>query len=443
MSQSLSSETKYILHLAWPLIGTHLLHISMVFVDNAFVGRLGAEPLAALAIALTFFHFFYVFCAGLFTALTPMIAGAHGAGDDALVGRIVRQGLRLVIPFSIVVIIFIYQSSNVLRWMGQSPELIPLAQVYLRSLVWGIPPMLAVICLRLFNEALSNTRTSIVVTAIGAGANVVLDYMLIFGKWGAPALGIAGAAYTTALVQWIMFLVLGGYLLWHPDYHKYGLAKGPYKTDWQTIKSIVALGLPISATMLGEMSFFMTTTLIMGLLGTKALASHQIALNSAAFVFMIPIGLSMAASIRVGQYWGRYDYDGIARAGKASYCIGLVTQSLTSALFLFFPHLIVKVYTNDPQLTDLAVTLLRIAGIFQLFDGFQSIGVGLLRGLKDTRIPFIAVIVSFWGLGMISGYLMTFVFDMGPKGLWYGMLFGLMAATFFHASRFYQKIKNN
>lgn len=434
-------EVKRILNLAWPVMGAQLLWLSMVFVDNIMVGRLGQDPLASMAMASTLFSFLYVSSMGVLSALSPIISHAFGAGQQDTIATTVRQGIRLSVLLSLVIILVFFQSHAILGFLGQKEHLLGDARSYLIALAWGVPAQVGFICLRQFSEAISDTKASFIIVAIGASLNVPLDYALIFGKWGLPELGVVGAGYATSTLSWVMLISMVVYMGLSRKYQAYGIWKGPFRTDWGTIREIIRIGVPTSGGMVAEMAFFGGTTLMMGTIGSQALASHQIALNAAAFMFMLPLGLSIGVAIRLGQLRGANDVLGVRVASRASLLITLGTQCIPASLFLLYPEPIARLYTSDPELLGLACYLLQIGGIFQIFDGLQVVGIAALRGLKDTRIPFINTLISFWLVGAPFGMWLTFSKGVGPSGLWFGMMGGLALASALHWGRLYYLIR--
>ncbi len=422
------------LHLAWPIMGAQILTLGMVFTDNVMVARLGEKPLAAMAMAGTIYSTCYILAMGILSALSPAISHAYGAKDSVSIGRWIRQGTRLSFVLSSCVILVLINSKNILVFLGQDPELAAVAQTFLRALAWGVPGQYLYFCGRTLSEGTSDSRPSIYIAAIGVLANIGLDYLLIYGKLGFPAWGVAGAGYATSLINWIMAGAMGLYLKGHARYKDFGIFdRGPW-FEKNLVRDFIRIGLPISGGMLAEMCFFAGATLLMGTLGSEKLAAHQIAINAASLTFMIPLGLAFAVGIRVGQFRGRGDNLGMVRAGRAGFLVTLLMQCLPGGLFLLFPEVVTSLYTSDPALTERAVALLRVGGIFQIFDGLQVVGISALRGLRDTKIPFLNTVISFWLLGApLAIFLMK---RIGPVGVWYGMVIGLGLASAFHLLRF-------
>lgn len=434
-SLSYRKEIAATLRLAWPIMGAQLLTLGMVFTDNVMVARLGEKPLGALAIAGTLYSTLYIVSMGVLSAMSPAISHAYGAGNANEVGSWFRQGARFSFLLSALSMFVLWNGGRVLSWLGQSPELAALAQEFLRAIAIGVPAQTLYFCARTVCEGTSDSRPSIVIAALGVLLNVFLDYVLIYGRLGFPALGVMGAGLATAGVNWMMAIAIGIYLARHERYRAFRLFDSAPFWNGAFVRELLRVGAPISGCMLAEMGFFAGATLVMGTIGNHALASHQIAINAASFTFMIPLGLSFAVSIRVGQHRGRGDSAGAFHSGRSGFWLTLILQSVPAGLFLFFPRVVTILYTSDPSLTATAVTLLKVAGVFQIFDGLQVVGIAALRGLKDTKLPFLNTLVSFWLLGAPAALWMAGT--RGPTGIWLGMVLGLGLAAGLHLARFH------
>lgn len=430
------SEATSILRLAWPVMGAQCLMLSMVFVDNVMVGHLGPEPLGAMAMASVVYGIFFVTSIGLMSALSPLISQAFGAKDFDKVGFYFRQGLYVAGFCAAAAILLITQSDHLLALLGQKAKLIPIARTFLRAIAWGTPAQMAYVCIRQYTEGTSDTPPSIITVGIGTIINALLDYGLIFGNWGFPKLGVAGSGYATASVQWAMALAMFGYVSVSPKYLRYRFWKGSFAFDWTAIKEIFGLGLPLAGGMISEVAFFGGSTLVMGTIGTRELAAHQIAMNAASFTFMIPLGLAIAAAIRIGQLTGMKNLEQVRVAGQVSLRLTVLLQLISASCFILMPTLISRMYTSSVDIIALSTRFLVVAGIFQIFDGLQVMGINLLKGISDTRRPFINSFVSYWVVGAPSALALTFPLKIGPTGLWYGMLVGLASASLLHWLRF-------
>jgi MATE family multidrug resistance protein len=318
--------------------------------------------------------------------------------------------------------------------MGQEPENIALAEGYLRAIAWGYFPGLGFAVLRSFVSALSRTRPVIVTMICGTLFNVAVNYVLAFGKFGLPALGLAGLGWASTLSLWGMFVALAIYILSQPQLRVYGAFANLHQFDGKIFWELVRVGVPIGVLAGVEGGFFAFATLLMGQLGTVTLAAHQIALQSAVVTFTISLGISMAATVRVGQLIGQENPKGARLAGFVSIGMAAVFMGIMGIVFWIVPGTIVSLYidTADPAnaaVVSLAKTLLGVAAMFQLVDGVQVTAAGALRGLKDTKIPLLIGILAYWAVGLSCGYTLGFVLGWGSVGLWWGFAIGLAVAA--------------
>lgn len=433
-------EVKATFRLGWPIVGAQLLWMSMFVVDNIMVGQIGKEALGSLAIAASLVSFISTGIIGILAAVSPMVSQAFGAEKHSEIGVVVRHALALSLLFSLVEIGVYWFSEPLMVMLGQDPVLSMGGQDYLRAFTWGVPAKVAFICLRHFTEGTSDSIPSIAIAAIGSIVNAIFNYALIFGNWGFPALGLAGAGHSTSAVHWLITLTMVGYIFANKNYQKFEFFK-VISLDLRRFWDILVLGVPMGAAILCELSFFVSTTFLAGLIGIVPLASHQIALTAASFTFMAPLGLSFAVCIRVAQAMGRGDLALARTSGTAGIILGASISFISALVFLAIPEVIVGFYTSEPDVIALAVTLLRVAGIFQLFDSIQVCGMGMLRGLKESKVPFINTMIAFWVIGFPLALLTVFEWEMGAIGLWIGMLVGLGLAAIAHLVRFYRVTK--
>ena len=411
----------------------------MVFVDNLVVARLGPEALASMAMATSIVVILQVLCLGMLSPISALVSQAVGAGRPEDVGPTLRRGMFLALAMSAVIVMLFTISDHLLLALGQDPALVPQAKQFLLALSWGIPATLGYVTMRQLTEGVSDTHPSVVVAACAAVLNLGLDVGLVFGMWGFPRLELVGAGIATASASWFMFLCMLAYVRWNPRYREYCL--GSTAPDrGHSLAEIIRVGLPLGGSLLAEIVFFCGATLVMGVIGMHAQASHQIALNAASVTFMVPLGISFAVAIRVSRARGARDTQGIRLAGQAGLILALGAQTLAAACFLLIPGSIAHLYTSNPALTPLAVSLLRIGGLFQWFDGIQVVGMGMLRGLLDTRLPFVLTVISYWLVGTPCALYLAFGLKWGPVGLWFGMVAGLGAAAILLQLRFWKLV---
>jgi multidrug resistance protein, MATE family len=427
--------------LSGPVVAAQLGQTSMTFVDTIVVGRLGRDELAGVALGHSIFFFVFVLCMGVLIAVGPMVSQAFGAGDNRAIGRSVRQGLWLGTLLAIPAVLILLNARPILLALGQEEVAAAGAARYLKALAPGFFPALWVIVFRAFMEALGRPWPVTFITFAGVLLNVVANYTLAFGYFGFPALGLVGTGIASTIAYVVMFIGLLAYIKLDPRLDAYGVFNQLGRPDGEYFREIVRIGWPIGVTLGVETSLFTMTALLMGTLGTTALASHQIALQCAAFAFMVPLGIAIATSVRVGQHAGRADAEGTRKAGLAGMGLALVAMSLAALAFLTIPRPIVSLYIDlslpeNIEVANLAVRLLGIAAVFQLFDGLQVSAGGALRGLKDTRVPMIIGTTAYLLIGLGTGYVAAFVVGWGAPGLWWGLVLGLSSAAVLLTWRF-------
>ena len=431
-------ETAATLALALPLVLTQLTQMSISFVDVVMVGRLGTASMAAAVIGSTVYLTLAMVCLGVVVAVQPSVAQATGAGDAAAASRATRQGLWLGLLLGAPVVVGLGYMEPVLLATGQAPETADLAARYLAAIRWGFVPNLWFTALRGLCEGVARPRPVLVVTLVGVAVNVALNWVLIYGQLGAPALGMVGTGWASSVSVCAMTVLLGAYVFWGP-LRGYRVFRGLRRPEPAALRELFALGWPIGVTFGLEGGLFTAATLLIGQMGEVALAAHQIALNAASVAFMVPLGIGMAGAVRVGQAAGAGDVRGAARAGWAAIALGGASMGASALAFWLAPGVIVWVYAGadaDPELARRAVVLLGIAAVFQLADGTQAAAAGALRGLKDTRVPMLIGAVSYWGLGLGLGALLLFGLDRGAPGMWWGLTLGLAAAAVMLTARF-------
>ncbi len=438
----LTAEIRECLHLAIPLAGAQLAQTATAFVDTIMMGLLGSSILAAGGLGASVFQALILISTGIVSAVSPIVAAAHGAGQPVLVGKALRQGFWLALGLALPICGLLWFADRWLVWLGQSPETIALLTPYTRSIVWGIVPALQFAVLRNFVSALSDPRPVIAIVVGGTVFNIAANYVLMFGKLGFPELRLAGIGWASALSLWGMLVALALYIVTQPRYRIYQPFRGLAQFERRTFQALVRVGAPIGILAAVETGMFTVTMLIMGQLGTLALAAHQIALQTAAITFMVPLGISLATTVRVGHKLGQQDLVGARLAGSVGIAIAALFMSLMGLLFWLFPKNIVAIYldVNDPAnlaVVELAQQLLGVAAVFQMVDGIQVSATGALRGLQDTRIPMLIGIVAYWAIGLTSGYFLGIHFQLGGVGLWWGLALGLTVAAIVLTWRFY------
>jgi MATE family multidrug resistance protein len=419
------NSLRALLRLALPIVAVQLGTMLMGVVDTIMVGHLSARALAAVALGNVYFWTCAIFGMGLIMALDPVIAQAIGARDEVAVTRGFQRGLVLAVLLTVPTSVALLFAGPVLRALGQADDVVSLARDYALFCIPGVFPFLAFNVLLQTLQAMERVRP-IVVTMIAANlANVFINWVLIFGKLGAPALGVAGAAWATSASRWIMVAALLG-VAW-PALRSY---LHPVRRDAFALAPLgrmAALGAPIGIQFQLEYGIFAVVGLLMGTIGTTALAAHQVALNIASFTFMVPMGIAAAAAVLVGHAVGRDDAPAARSTAVAALATGVGFMLVMSIVLLAAPGLIARVYTTDTSVIAIAVVLIPLAGVFQVFDGLQVVCGGILRGLGDTHSPLIANILGFWAIGLPLGLWLGMRLEQGPAGLWWGLVAGLAA----------------
>ena len=442
----LYSEVTAFLKLAMPLASVQLSQAAIGFVDTLMMGRIGLETLAAGGLAALTFSVFLYTSSGMLMGVSPIVATAYGAGNKPEIERVVQQGCLLAIGITIPISLGIANFDILMRQLGQAETTVVLGNTYLDIMVWGFFPALGFALLRSVVSAMSHTRIIMAIAIGGTIINIIGDYVLGFGKFGFPQLGIAGLALASILAIWVMFLALVGYILTQKELKTYRFFRQIYRVDRQIITSLLHVGIPIGIATALEIGLFTIVTYLMGLLGTEVLAAHQIVLQTIAITFMVPLAMSYAATIRVGQEIGQTGLIGATRAGYIGAALGLGFMILMAVILLIFPRQIIGIFINssDPRNTNvvnLATGLMTIAAISQILDGPQKIIMGALYGLQDTRIPMILSFVAFWGIGLASGYWLGFHTSLGGNGLWIGQSIGIAISAVMFFWRFHHLVR--
>ena len=420
---SLGRELAATARLAGPLIGGQLTLVGMSFTDTVMAGRLDAAALGAVAVGSSVWASIMLFSTGVLMVLAPSVAQAEGAGERRRVAPLTRQTFWVSLGLAAVAMVVAANLRPFLELLRVEPVIVPAAAGYLEALCWGVPAWAVYMVLRNMSEGLGATRPTLYFGLLGLAANVPADWVLMYGKLGLPALGAVGCGYATAGVWWLQLTGLAIYV-------------GREPPSREASAAILRFGLPVGVMWLMEVSMFTMVALMIGTMGTVMVAGHQVTLNFAALTFMVPLGLSMATSVRVGNALGRRDPAGVRLAARAGYALALCSQTVSATLMLSVPGWIAGIYTDDPAVIAIAVQLLFLAAIFQLSDGIQVSSAGILRGLNDTRVPMLLTVVAYWLVGLPLGALLGFRFDLGPRGMWMGMIAGLTAAALLLALRY-------
>jgi multidrug resistance protein, MATE family len=425
----IKSDARTIFRLGAPLIANNLANAGMTFADTVMAGQLGARELAGLAIGVSYFNLCFFLGLGVLMALSPCVAHAYGASDDSSVTKFLRQSLWLVIGLSVLLVAALWQVERGLQAFHIAPDILPIAVSYVETISWGLPALLGFCALRFTSEGLGITRSIMYIAFLCLAVNVLGNWLFIYGHWGFPKLGAVGCAVATAISVWLMLIVMIAYMQWHPQFRLYRFFARVDAPNIKILRQIVRVGLPIGSTILFEGGLFMIAGLLMGSMGATIASAHQIALNYAALMFMIPMALSSATTIHVGHVVGRGNIAAARMAGWVGIAI-CGTMMCASALFivLFSAH-IAMMYTQDSTVLELTKTLLLMAAIFQISDGLQVGAHGALRGFKDTTIPMALSLIAYWCVGFPIAYFYGVHQVRGPVYVWVGLIAGLALAA--------------
>ena len=429
------------LQLAIPVVVGMVASFSMNFFDTLMAGRLPDKEIALAGIATggAIWSAMLMFVLGVLMALQPVVAQVDGAGNRSEGGAAARQGMWIALAVSVPFVLFLRSGGPMLQWMAVGADIVPTAIEYMNAISWGAPGMCLLLTLRFFSEGSGYTRPTMYMGLLGIMLNVPLNYVLMFGKLGLPALGAEGCGVATSIVIWAQLLMMFFYVRWHAHFKEFELFKRWDWPQWAEISKLLKIGLPIGTGIFVEGSLFIGAALLIARLGALPASAHLIAINYSALMFMIPLGLASAVTTRVGNALGRGEPEAARYAGLIGLLIVLFTQTLSAASMIIFPKFIVSIYTNDPAITSIAVGLLFYSAIFQYADGIQICAAGALRGLKDTVVPMFINMVSYLLVGLSVGYYLTFNKAMGPAGMWIGMIVGLSFGAVLLLGRFLSK----
>jgi len=440
---SYPSHARILLALGLPLIASHLAQMLLHVTDTVMLGWYGVPELAAVVLGASAFFIVFILGSGFGIAVMGMVAAAVGSGDETQVRRNTRMGLWLSMFYGVLIFPLLWWSGPILLAAGQEAHVSALAQEYLRIAGLGMVPALLIMVFKSYLAALERTQVVLWVTLAGVGLNIVLNWLFIFGNWGAPELGVRGAAIASVVVQALGAVLLALYAGWLPALRRFHLFQRFWRPDWQALRNVFRLGWPIGLTGLAEGGLFQASALMMGWLGAEALAAHGIALEITALSFMVHLGLSNAATVRVGRADGAGDRlamrDSALTAVALSFAFGLVMV----ALFLALPEALVALFldTSKPESAPIiafGAVLLAVAALFQMFDAMQVMALGLLRGVQDTKVPMWLASFSYWIVGIPASYILAFPLGLGGVGLWLGLVVGLVFASVLLMVRFWR-----
>ena len=422
--------------LAWPLVLANLAQVAIGATDVLMVSWLGPGPLAAAALGANLFFLTFLLGQGLAMATAPLMAQALGRRVRAAreVRAIVGQGVLISVAYVLPCWAVMWHSGAILRAFGQDPSLSEIAEAYVQALQWGLLPAVLFVLARCLLAVLGRPRAAVAATVTAVVLNAFLNWVLIFGGLGAPALGVVGAAVSSSVVNLVMLLLAVGYCAYDRRLRRFRPSWRAFAPDLGHLAELLRVGVPISMALALEMSVFAVAAFLMGALGAEALVAHAIAMQVVSLTFSVPQGIAQAATVRVGLAAGRGAAVDVGRAGAAAYALGLGFMACTATLLVAAPGAVAEVFVDagDPmnsEVVGLVTTCLQVAGLFQLFDGAQVIGAGALRGLRDTRVPMALAGIGYWAVGVPAAVALAFGARLGAVGVWVGLLLGLVAVA--------------
>jgi multidrug resistance protein, MATE family len=440
---TLRAHIKETVSLALPISFGQLGHIMMGVVDSMMVGVIGAIPLAASSLVNGLFFLIMVIGIGVSMAATPLISMNKGAGKNKECGDVFSNSVVVNISFSVILMGASYSLSYLIPLINEPPEVVKEAIPFLRALSFSVIPFMVFQSYRQFLEGLSIPNPPMVIALLANILNALLNWIFIYGKLGFPSMGLYGSGISTTVSRWIMAIALVVFVhnykrirIYHPYVHlKF--------TNWALVKRLFSIGLPSGFQYFLEVAAFSFAAVMLGWMGSRQLAAHQIAINLASVSYMIILGIGYAGSIRVGQFVGEKNWINVRDAGFAAHAISFLFMLCSGILFIVFREQLASMYVKDKTVIEIASQLLIVAALFQIFDGMQATGVGILRGLTDVKIPLLVSLFTYWIIGIPVAALLGFYFNMGAFGVWLGLLLSLALLGISMVIRFHLKTKNH
>jgi MATE family multidrug resistance protein len=426
------------IRLALPMIAAQLSAIGTNVVDAVLAGHQSAHTQASVVTGANIWVLAIVAGIGTMMAVPPTVAQLDGAGRRSEVGAVFHQALYIAWGLGLLLAIAVWHASPLMNVFGVVASMRADVEAFLHAICWAAPALTTYFALRGLSDGLSMPRPSMYFSFGGLLVLAPLGYVLMYGKLGFPVMGARGSGIATAIVLWLEMLGFATYVLKHRNYRDLGLRQRMARPDLRKIRELLGIGVPMAVTLLMEAGLFVAVALLIGRLGETVTAAHHVALNVASVAFMIPLGLSMAITVRVGNAAGRNDPLAVRYAGMSGITLVLVTQFISSGTMLLLPGAIARLYTGDAAVIAMASQLLILAGFFQFSDGIQVASNGALRGLKDTRVPMAITLFAYWGVGMPIGWWLAFPHELGARGMWMGLIAGLSMAAILLFARFWR-----
>ena len=434
-------ESKKIIKLSLPLFIAQFAQTAMGFVDTVMAGGVSSTDMAAVAIASSIWLPCILFGVGVLMAVIPLTAQAHGANELEQIPKTGQQGLYLALLLSVPIAVILFNAGLLMTLMDIEDLLASITVQYLYAMIFAIPAFLLFQALRNYVEGLSLTKPAMVIGFLGLLANIPLNWMFVYGEWGAPALGGAGCGVATAIVYWLMTMALVGYVGYTRKLKHYPLFSNFTKPDLRSLLLISKLGLPVAVAMFFEITIFAAIAILVAPLGANVVASHQIAINFSSMIFMLPMSIANAVSIRVGFNLGKKSNNAAKQASYAGFAIGLGLSIFTALATVLFKEDIALLYSDNQEVIDLAITLILFSAIYQCVDAIQVVAAGALRGYKEMNAIFTRTFISYWIVGLPLGYVLgmtnLLTEPLGAKGFWIGITVGLTVAAILLGQRLY------
>jgi MATE family multidrug resistance protein len=433
----LIDQSKRTLKLAFPIILGELAQMSLGIIDTAMVGAVDYRQLAASALVMSVINIPFVFGIGITISVSQMVSMAHGRSDGRLVSHYLFNGFWLCIISAILIALGLEAGKNILFHLDQDREVALLAVPYMKIIGWSVIPMILFLALKQFTDGLQYTKTAMILSLSAIPVNIFLNWLLIYGNWGFPRLELVGAGWGTLITRTAIFIVLGLVVLYHPRFKRYIAVRGKeWKLRRHTLKELLGIGIPSSFQITMEAGAFAVSGIMIGTIGAVEQAAHQIALSLASLTFMVSMGLSQAGSILTSNAHGRGDRKAISLIGRSTLCMALIYGTVCGIIFIIFRRKLPLFFNDNPEVVAMTSYLILFAALFQISDSTQAVSAGLLRGIKDVRIPTWLIAIAYWVIGIPVGYILAFTFRMGAAGIWTGFIAGLTFSALLLSLRF-------
>lgn len=438
--QTVLSQSKLTLKLAYPIILGQIAQMALGLIDMAMVGAVGYKELAAASLVTSVVNIPFIIGIGLTISISQLVSMANGRKEGKQISHILFNGFVLSGITAIIIALGLYFGRNLLFHLGQDEEVVVLAIPYLKLIAWSMIPMLLFMALKQFTDGLEFTKTAMLISLSSIPLNAFFNWVLIFGHFGMPRLELIGAGWGTLIARVIVFIALLLVVLRHKLFRKYIIiGKKQWYLSLKTWRELLYIGVPSSLQAGMEVGAFVVSAILIGTIGARELAAHQIAISIASTTFMVSIGLSQAGSIRVSNSFGRKDFSLLKNIGETTLLLSFIYGIICVIFFFTCRNYIPQLFTTDLKVAEISISLLILAGIMQVSDTLQAISSGLLRGIKDVRIPTIYIAIAYWVFGIPAGSILAFRYDFGAKGIWIGFIVGLTIAAILLTNRFLKR----